>query len=59
MTFFNLPKGYKASITEGTINHRSGFTFNYQVTIKNPQGLVEETALTDTIEDCIQILSSY
>ena len=59
MTFFNLPKGYKASITEGTINHRSGFTFNYQVTIKNADGSVEETALTDTIEGCMEVLSSY
>ena len=59
MTFFNLPNNYKASITEGPIDHRSGFTFNYQVTIKNLHGLVEETALTDTIEGCMEILSSY
>jgi len=59
MTFFRLPNGYSANISEFYVDLTDGNDCNYQLTVKNVCGNVEETTFVATIAEAMELLAEY
>ena len=59
MTFFRLPNKFSATIAEGNFTARCGFTYKYELTIRDNAERVESTMLSDKLEDVMEYLAQY